>query len=95
MGIRVSARELRDLSVEQQVLTLLRAFKLAKESPVNGEITELEAEITTFEEQYHCRSSDLPGRLQARTLREDHGVCEWLMLIDRRQRLQDVARRVR
>ena len=58
---------------------------LAEMKP-NGAVRRTEAQIAAYEEKFGFPSEALADKLSAKEIQESWEVCEWLLLLDRRER---------
>lgn len=73
----------------------LRALVDASRRPPNGELRDLDAKIRQHEEAAGFDSTTLRQRLASGEQSETAIVCDWLMLLDLRERIASVASRTR
>jgi len=61
-------------------------------TPPNGEAKEIDAEIRVFEQRYEMTSAQMVERLTGGQQRETFDICNWLMLLEVRDRLGEPTR---
>jgi len=71
----------------------LREFVAATRQPPNGELAEAEAEIRTFEQRAGVDSDTMRREVSEGRRPETWDVCEWLLLLEERDRLASLAAR--
>lgn len=85
--MRIFDRDLRQMGPAERDAALselvVRTRTFSKE-----DLRELDQEIGTFERKYKIRSRDLLDQIEAGERAESDEVCRWLMLLNRRRRLE-------
>lgn len=73
----------------QALADLVAATKLAP----NGELVELNEEITGFEKRRGMTSAEMRSELEAGRIFETREICQWLMALKLRDRLASLSSR--
>jgi hypothetical protein len=73
----------------------LRALVVATGQPPNGELRELDSRIHEYEQRAGLNSAALRDKLASGEVAETAEVCDWLMLLEIRERIAAVVSRPR
>lgn len=92
MRKKISDTALRAMSPEARELALSTLIAATRERP-NGELVELSAAIEELEARNSLDSATMRAKVEAGTLAESWEICQWLILLDRRERLEKLASR--
>jgi len=90
-SVSLSLAELRKLP-DENAAKQAREFAAGRHQ-LNGEAADLEAKIRALEQIYETPSSELRNRLADGSMKETLEVCQWLMLLKIRDRLDSSAKR--
>lgn len=85
--MRVAASELRKLSKGEREAKLQELARAAQEPP-NGQLRDLNAQIRQFEQRYDKDSATMRNELASGALQETADICQWLHLLNLRDRIQ-------
>lgn len=66
---------------------VLKAASVVLASPPNGELHDVDLEIRAFEERLNLPSETMKERVSEGSLKETWEICQWLMLLSRRERI--------
>lgn len=86
MTSRVTMQELRGLDAGQRASRLSRLARDARGTP-NGGLEDVEARIRAFERRYEVDSETMREQVASGARVETWDVCQWLLLLDVRDRL--------
>lgn len=92
--VRYSDAQLRAMSEDARNRALARLVEAARQ-PVNGELRELDVEIKAYEDRFGFSSERMRSMVGAGEMRETLEVCDWLMTLNRRERLAKRAAQAR
>ena len=87
MRARIRSSELRSMTVEDRVSKLAHEMGAAARAKPNGEVRELAEQIGAFEARFGIDSATLRREVESGVRPETWEVCQWLMLLHRRDRL--------
>ena len=89
---RIRDAELRAMS-EQERARVLSELAVATTAQPNGELRELDAEITKYEQRRRMTSADMRDALATGRLAEDFEICQWLIALSLRERIASLSSR--
>ena len=92
MNASVKLSDLEALAPEERDRRLDELVRSTTRGP-NGEVAALDAQIEALERRHGFDSATLRRRLAAGEQSETPEVCDWLMLLDLRERIASVASR--
>ena len=72
------------MNEEQRTARVAELVRAAR-APLNGEIREIDKRIQIYEERYEMKSGMVKAELDAGRLRETLEICQWLMLVHRKE----------
>ncbi len=87
MRVSFTTREFVSADEEGQQ-QMLAAASAALRSEPNGEIKELEAKLRLYEDKFDIPSDEIRSMVSNGALRETWEVCEWLMVLKLKERLE-------
>lgn len=92
MQHRLSDSELKSMTPEQRAEALSRLASAAA-GKLNGALVSINEQIRAYEVKFRMSSDELEKKLKAREVRESQEICDWLMLLSRRSRLESRSAR--
>lgn len=89
---RISDQALKAMPEAQRAEAMLKLVRDARAVP-NGELKEVNERIADFERRFDIDSERMRAEVSEGARREDWEICQWLMLMKRRSRLEQRASR--
>jgi hypothetical protein len=89
---RISDQALKAMPEARRAEAMLKLVRDARALP-NGELKDVIEQITDFERRFQLDSERMRAEVSDGTRREDWEICQWLMLMKRRSRLEQRASR--
>lgn len=86
----VKIAELGTMEPDKRTRVLTSLVRATREAP-NGEVRQLEERIERFEREFDMSSHAMRHSLAQGEIRETTEVCEWLMLLDLRDRIASLS----
>jgi hypothetical protein len=86
MAARVTTSELRNLDPGERASRLSSLAREERRAP-NGEVEDIEERIRAFERRYELDSETMREEVSTGARAETWDLCQWLMLLDVRDRL--------
>lgn len=90
MFVKITARELRELTPEQREQRLVEGIRHTQRKP-NGEVQALQKQLEEFEHVHGFTTDEMRARLANGSLQETLPVCRWAMLADLRDEFLKTA----
>jgi len=85
MGLSIRLADLYEMTAEERDEVLGRLVREAV-APANGQLSEVDARVRTFEQQYEMSSAELLERLRQGTQVETAEIAQWLFWLEVQKR---------